>query len=199
MPNITFLDWPSIQVWYYIMLIGAALAVMVMRNLLRTRFGRAWLALARDEIAAEVLGVNVRLQKVTAFGLTSLMIGIQGALFAYYLGVVSTDSYTFDLAVSYIAMVIIGGHASTGGSILGAIFVTAIPYIVTAMAVFVPDQMVTLLTTRLFDIETIVYGASIVVFLVVEPRGLIYLWNRAANYFRLWPLAQDVAAVTADD
>ena len=67
------------------------------------------------------------------------------------------------------------------------------------MAVFVPDQMVTLLTTRLFDIETIVYGASIVVFLVVEPRGLIYLWNRAANYFRLWPLAQDVAAVTADD
>lgn len=199
MPNITFLDWPSIQVWYYIMLIAAALSVMVMHNLLRTRYGRAWLAVARDEIAAEVLGVNVRLQKVLAFGLTSLIIGVQGALFAYYLGVVSTDSYTFDLAVSYIAMVIIGGHASTGGSILGAIFVTAIPYVVTALAAFLPEQTVTLLTTRLFDIETIVYGTSIVIFLVVEPRGLIYLWNRAFSYFKVWPLGQDVSAISADD
>ena len=199
MPRVRIGDMPNINVWYYLMLAAAVASVLIMRNLLKTRYGRAWQALARDEIAAEVLGTNVRFQKVVVFGFTSMLIGFQGALFAYYLGVVSSDSFTFDTAVSYVAMVIIGGHASVGGSVLGAAFVVAIPYIVTQISTVVPDQWVTILTTRLFDIETIVYGVSIVVFLIVEPRGLIYLWNRAVGYFSAWPLSQQMAGAVLED
>lgn len=199
MPAVTAGNLPSTEVWFYVMVVAAALSILVMRNLLRTRYGRAWLALARDEIAAEVLGINVRVQKITVFGLTSMIIGLQGALFAYYLGVVTTDSYSFDVAVSYVAMVIIGGRASTGGSVLGAMFVVAIPYVVTSLAAFVPTEWAMVLATRLFALETIVYGASIVIFLTVEPRGLIYLWNRTIGYFRSWPLSQNIALSTTGD
>jgi branched-chain amino acid transport system permease protein len=199
MPSVSLADHPSIYSWFYIVTLVAVLSVVVMQNLLKTRYGRAWVALARDEIAAEVLGVDVRRQKVIVFGFTSFLIGLQGALFGYYLGVVSTDSYTFDLAVAYVAMVIIGGHASPGGSVLGAIFVTAIPYVVTAGAAYLPESLVHVLTTRLFDIETIIYGAAIVLFLVVEPRGLIYLWTRAVRYFSTWPLSHDVVASGIDE
>ena len=166
------------QSWFYISFAVAAVTVLVMHNLLRSRYGRAWSALARDEVAARTLGVNLFRQKLSVFVLSAFLIGIQGALYAYYVGVVSSDQFTFDLAVSYVAMVVIGGLGSVTGSVLGAIFVTGLPYLVTALSNQLPGSIVSSLTTRLYAFETLLYGVAIVGFIVFEPRGLVDICHR---------------------
>jgi branched-chain amino acid transport system permease protein len=166
------------QSWYFVIMFCAVATIVMMRNLLRTRFGRAWASLARDEVASSVLGVNVRSQKVAVFGFTSFLIGIQGALFGYYIGVVSVDPFTFELAVSYAAMIVIGGLGSTKGSVLGAVFVVGLPYAVTWLGGFLPADIAATVSSRLFDFESVLYGLAIVVFLVFEPSGLAGLLSR---------------------
>jgi branched-chain amino acid transport system permease protein len=190
MPRFSIGGLTSDHTWYYVVLGTAVLAIFVSRNLVRLRFGRAWFALARDEIAASVLGVNVRRQKIVVFGFTSFMIGIEGALFGYYIGVVSVDPFTFDLAVSYVAMIVIGGQGRTAGSVLGAIFVVGLPYAVTSLAGHLPASTAQSLERDLFNLQGVIYGAAIVLFLVLEPRGLIYLWDRMKASANLWPLSR---------
>jgi branched-chain amino acid transport system permease protein len=193
MPRVAFGDLSQVQGWYYIILLATVLAVIAMRNLLRTRFGRAWAAIARDELGAAVMGVDVRRQKILVFGFTSLVIGIQGGLFGYYVGVVSIDPFNFDLAISFVAMIVIGGLGSTAGSVLGAVFVVGLPYAVTAGAeAILPPATARALTSRLFDFETVLYGLAIVVFLVWERRGLIFVWDRFLASVRTWPLSRPV-------
>ena len=194
MPRVVIGPLTNVQTWYCIITLCAALSIIVLRNLIRTRYGRAWAAIARDEVGAAVLGVRVRREKIKVFSLTSVIIGIQGALFGYYVGVVSIDPFTFDLAVSFIAMIVIGGLGSAGGTILGAFFVVGLPYALTSLSQQLPTSLAALLTARLFDLETIVYGLAIVIFLVWERRGLIHAWHRLASGFATWPLARPIKA-----
>jgi branched-chain amino acid transport system permease protein len=190
MPSVRVPLLTNVQTWYYVIVAAAAISVLIMRNLRRTRFGRAWASIALDETGAAVLGVRVRLEKVRVFGFTSVMIGIQGALFGYYVGVVSIDPFSFDYAITFIAMIVIGGLASEGGTILGALFVVGLPYALTSLAQALPPTVAAGLTSRLFDLETIVYGLAIIVFLVWERRGLIHAWQRLANAVETWPLGR---------
>jgi branched-chain amino acid transport system permease protein len=190
MPRLSIGGLTSDHSWYFVVMGTALLCVFVMRNLVRLRYGRAWFALARDEIAASVLGVNVRQQKILVFGVTSFMIGIQGALFGYYIGVVSVDPFTFDLAVSYVAMIVIGGQGRTAGSVLGAVFVVGLPYAVTQLSGYLPSSTAQSLQRDLFNLQGVIYGAAIVLFLVLEPRGLIYIWDRIKTSVGLWPLSR---------
>jgi branched-chain amino acid transport system permease protein len=190
MPSVKILGLTNVRTWYYVIILAAVLSVLIMQNLLRTRYGRAWAAIARDETGAAVLGVRVRREKVLVFGFTSLMIGIQGALFGYYVGVVNIDPFNFDLAVTFIAMIVIGGLGSSGGTVFGALFVVGLPYALTTLAQQLPTGAAAGLTSRLFDLETVVYGLAIVIFLVWERRGLIHMWQRVATGLATWPLAK---------
>ncbi len=192
MPRVKIGTLTQTETWYFIIVLSAIASVVIMRNIVRTRFGRAWAAIARDELGATVLGVNVRRQKIAVFGLTSLMIGIQGGMFAYYIGVVSIDPFNFDLAVSYVAMIVIGGIASPAGTVLGAFFVVGLPYAVTYVAAYLPTSLAQQMSSRLFDFEAVIYGLAIVIFMVWERRGLIVLWYRLAAALRTWPLARRV-------
>jgi ABC-type branched-subunit amino acid transport system ATPase component/ABC-type branched-subunit amino acid transport system permease subunit len=177
-PPITFPGLTLQQGWYYIAGVVALVTGLVMRNLLRSKFGRAWFSMARDEVASRALGVNLFKQKLAVFGLSSFLLGIEGALLGYYIGVVSSDQFTFDLAVSYVAMVVVGGLGSVAGSVLGAIFVIGLPYLVTWLTNLLPVAVATVLSTRIFALESLLYGVAIVGFIVFEPRGLIYIWRR---------------------
>lgn len=169
------------QGWFYILFVVAAVTVLVMHNLLRSRYGRAWFALARDEVAARTLGVNLFRQKLAVFAVSAFLIGIQGALYAYYVGVVSSDQFTFDLAVSYVAMAVIGGLGSVAGSVLGAIFVTGLPYLVTEVFDILPSGVASAMTTRLYSFETLLYGVAVIGFIVYEPRGLVDILHRISG------------------
>lgn len=171
--------------WYYALLGVAVLSTLFCLNLVRTRPGRAWMAIRDRDIAAAVTGVNVTLYKLLAFVISSGLTAFSGALWAYYTGFVSVEAFSFFMTIEYIAMIIIGGMGSIQGSILGALFVTVFPYAVDGAINLlpVPDRM----QTHLFAVKFGAFGLLMALFLILEPRGLVSIWSRVRTYFDLWP------------
>jgi branched-chain amino acid transport system permease protein len=171
------------KLWYWLFVPPAILCVIAMRNLLRTQLGRQWSMIRVHDDAAALLGVNVARSKLTAFTLSSMVIAVQGCLYAYYVGVVTADLFTFNLAVSYVAMIIVGGEGSAIGSVLGAAFVTAIPFAVD-QAVGLFPQAPTALLSDVFSIQLLLFGLLIVAFVLFEPRGLVGIGDRTVRWWR---------------
>jgi branched-chain amino acid transport system permease protein len=184
--------------WYF--LIGAITVLIVIsaNNLTRTKVGRAWVAIRDRDIAASIIGVDVARYRLLAFAFTSAIFGIVGCLQAFYLGNVAADGFTLDLAISFIAMIIIGGMGSTAGSILGAILVSQLSYVIQAIA----DQLQTIdpnlgnLSLGLFSLQSAAFGLVIMVFLIFEPKGLIAIWGRLHQRWRLWPYSRAGSTTT---
>ena len=173
------------RVWYFVLLAAAAASLFVCINLLRSRSGRAWRALHAREAVAEALGINVVGYKLLAFVISSGMTSVAGCLFAYYRGFVSVEAFDLFLSIQYVAMIIIGGMGSLLGAILGAAFVTLFPYIIERLLQLLPN--VEQLAGDIFAINYAAFGAVMVLFLVLEPLGLVGIWRRLQNYFLLWP------------
>ena len=172
--------------WYYALTAIAGLVLILSVNLQRSRAGRAWMAIRDREIAAESVGIDVARYKVLAFVWSSALTSVAGALFAYQRAFVSVEAFGFFLAIEYIAMVIIGGLGSALGAVLGAVFVTLLPYGIDAAvaALHVPGGA----EYYLFPLKFGAFGLLMAAFLVLEPQGLVGIWRRARNWVVLWPL-----------
>jgi branched-chain amino acid transport system permease protein len=177
--------------WYFTLLAFAAIVTMMHINLVRTRAGRAWSAIRERDIAAEIIGIPVARYKISAFVVSSVVIGLQGALMGYYLGLVTYDMFTLSVAITYVAMIIIGGLGSHVGAIYGAAFVTAIPYLLPRLADQLPTSLATHLQSSIFNVQTFLYGLLVVLFLLFEPKGLAEITRRARQYFVLWPFSRE--------
>ncbi len=171
--------------WYYVLLAAAVGSIAVAINLLRTQPGRAWMALRDRDIAAEALGIHVAYYKLLAFMVSSGLTALAGALIAYFSNVVTSDEYTLELAVSYLAMIIVGGLGSVLGSVLGAAFITLLPHLIDKAFAVLPRP--SFIGTQVFSLQIAVLGIVILLFLVFEPRGLVEIWRRIRVYFDLWP------------
>ena len=170
--------------WYYLLLVVAALAVLIALNLLRSFVGRRWIAVAEHDVASAALGVRVIGAKLSVFVVTSAMTSCAGALAGYYLTTVSFETYSLDLAITYLAMIIVGGIASVLGSVLGAVLITFLPYVLDKL-LDVFGLGVSL--TALAGLHEVLYGGLIVVFLLFEPRGLAEVWRRLRTAGADWP------------
>lgn len=163
--------------WTYLIWIVSALSCLAIANLMRGRYGRAWRMIRDGEIAAESVGIHVTGYKLLAFVLSSALISLQGVIFAYYYGSVQVEGFTLDVALQYVAMIIVGGMGALAGSYLGAVFVVAVPYFVQLWlsepieSAFGPGSM--------RDIQSIFYGACIVGFLLLEPKGIHEILTKA--------------------
>jgi len=155
------------------------------RNLTRGAIGRSWMATRDMDVAAEVIGIRPMMAKLSAFAVSSFIVGVAGALWAFiYLG--SWEPLAFDVNRSFqlLFMVIIGGLGSILGSFLGAAFIVILPLMLNQM----PGWLgIPLSTAMISHIEFMVFGALIVFFLIVEPRGLARLWAIGKEKLRLWP------------
>ena len=171
--------------WYFVLLIAAALSLIVCINLLRSRSGRAWRAVHAREPVAEALGINIAGYKLLAFIISSCMTSVAGCLFAYYRGFVSIEAFDLFLSIQYVAMIIIGGMGSLLGALLGAAFVTLFPYAIEDLLGLLPD--VQKLAGDIFAVNYAAFGVVMILFLVLEPLGLVGVWRRMQNYFLLWP------------
>ena len=155
------------------------------RNLTRGSLGRKWMAIRDMDIAAEIIGVNPLMAKLTAFGVSSFYVGVAGALlFSVYLGAVEVGE-VFGIQKSFLVlfMIIIGGLGSIFGSLAGAAFMVLLP-------VLLKNIMVGQLgwaTDIAAHFEFLIIGALIVFFLIVEPHGLAQLWRIIKEKLRLWP------------
>jgi branched-chain amino acid transport system permease protein len=145
---------------------------------------------------AEILGVNVKRVKLTAFVFTSLIIGVQGALYAYYTGAIQGDDFTLNLTISYIAIVIIGGQGSVLGTVFGSIVVVGLPLFLqnlsTSLPTFPGSDLV--FGSNIFNTENVIYGALIMIFVLFSPYGLARIVTRMAEYVRSWPYSRSRAA-----
>ena len=173
------------RAWYFVLLIAAAATLMACANLLRSRTGRAWRAIRAHETVAEALGIGIAAYKLLAFVISSAMASVAGALFAYYRGFVSVEAFSLFLSIQYVAMIIIGGMGSLLGALLGALFVTLLPYALEALLLKLPRAQS--YAGALFAINYSAFGVVMILFLIFEPLGLVGVWRRLQNYFLLWP------------
>src|ERR1700719_1899314 len=112
---------------YLFLMFFVVLALVATLNLVRSRIGRAFIAIRDQDIAAEIIGINIFRYKLYAFAISSFFAGVTGALESYYLGIANYEQFQIDVSIDYLAMVIIGGLGSGAGSVLGAIFVARVP------------------------------------------------------------------------
>ena len=173
------------RAWYFILGLAAAATLILCLNLLRSGTGRAWAAIRANETVAEALGIGVAAHKLLAFVISSSLTALAGALFAYYRGFVSVEAFSLFLSIQYVAMIIIGGMGSLLGAILGAIFVTLFPYAIEAGLRALPGAQ--RYAGSLFAVNYAAFGFVMILFLVLEPLGLVGIWRRIQSYFLLWP------------
>ena len=176
---------------YYFLLLFVVLAIVGTMNLVRSRVGRAFIAIRDQDIAAEIIGINIFRYKLLAFAISSFYAGVTGVLYTYFLGIANYEQFQIGVSIDYLAMIIIGGLGSVLGSILGAMFVTLLPIVIRYTmeafgGVFFSQATVLNLIPNL---RLVLFGALIIAFLIVEPEGLNRLWRNIRSYFRVWPFA----------
>src|SRR5216110_1422505 len=176
---------------YFFLLVFVVISLVGTLNLVRSRVGRAFIAIRDHDIAAEIIGINIFRYKLLAFAISSFYAGVTGVLYTYYLGIANYEQFQITVSIDYLAMIIIGGLGSVLGAIFGAIFVTLLPivirYAMEALGGLVFSQASVL--NIIPNLRLILFGTLIVFFLVVEPEGLNRLWRNIRNYFRVWPFA----------
>lgn len=176
---------------YFVLLVFAILAVVFAENLMRSRVGRAFVAVRDRDIAAEIMGINLFNYKLRAFAVAAFYAGVAGALWTLFYKGVSYEQFTLVTSVQLVAMIIIGGLGSIPGAIFGAIFITFLPWFLREVALpFVRGINAGLgswLEPRSTFIENTLFGLIIILFLIFEAEGLYKLWRNVKNYFRLWP------------
>jgi branched-chain amino acid transport system permease protein len=172
---------------FYLIVLAVGLLTLAAKNLVRTRVGRAFVAIRDRDVAAEVIGVNLTKYKVMAFAISSFYGGVAGALYAYSTSYLHPENFTLLLSIEYIAMIIVGGLGSMLGSILGAVFLTVVPDIIKGIADLL-GQLIPSLHAR-YDEEWNIaaFGLLIMLFLIVEPTGLNGIWVRIKTSFKNWP------------
>jgi branched-chain amino acid transport system permease protein len=174
--------------WYFVLLAASLGTVLFSLNLLRSKTGRAWRAIHGREAVAEALGINVHWAKLSAFVVSCTLTSIAGCLFAYYRGFVSAEAFSLFLTIQYVATVIIGGMGSILGALLGTVFVVLFPYAIEALmsALGLAER----LSSVIFALNYAAFGLAMILFLVLEPQGLVGIWRRVQGWFLLWPFKQ---------
>jgi len=164
------------QQYFLLILLVLVLAMLFVGNVVRSRAGRAFRAVRDNEVGASIMGINLFEAKMGAFILSSFLAGIAGALFASYNSYVTPAYWDLTLAIQFVAAIIIGGIASTWGSILGAAFVFGFPQVIDHFSLLPPPTGSGGLSSG--DLNTLIYGLLIILFLLFEPGGIIGLARR---------------------
>ena len=159
------------------------------KNLVRGAIGREWMAIRDMDVAAAVIGIRPMYAKLSAFAVSSFIIGVAGALWAFfYLGAWEPGAFSVDLSFKLLFMVIIGGLGSIMGSFFGAAFIVVLPIALNQFLPFLAGLIGRdISTTAASHAELMIFGGLIVWFLIVEPHGLAKLWSTAKQKLRLWP------------
>ncbi len=187
-PRIGSFKFETEKDFYWITLFFVILSVGYARNLVRSRMGRAFVAIRDRDLSAEIIGINLLQYKLSAFAISSFLAGITGALWVSFLKVITPEHFPFILSIQFLAMIIIGGLGSILGSIFGAVFMTIVPELLNYIAGVVKMQAPGY-EEIFIPMKEVIFGGLIILFLVFESRGLAEIWNRIKSFFRLWPFS----------
>ncbi|MCX7982056.1 MAG: branched-chain amino acid ABC transporter permease [Syntrophales bacterium] len=176
--------------FYFIAFIFLFFFLWMAVNLMRTRYGRAFIAIRDNDRAAEGMGIPIFPYKLLSFAVSSFYAGVAGALWAFFTMTITTEPFNLGLSVEFIAMVIIGGMGNMSGAIFGTVFISLLNEGLRLMADI-------LINARIFDqaaltmapLKEFAFGLAIVLFILIEPRGLAEVWRIVRSNFRLWPFS----------
>jgi branched-chain amino acid transport system permease protein len=172
--------------YFYLVMIIACLATFAAINIVRTRAGRAFIAIRDNELAAEVMGVNLWAYKLLAFFIGCVFAGVAGSLVVHYYAFASPTQFPFMDSVWYLGMLIVGGMGSTTGAILGTVSLKILDELVTIVG---PILSAVVAAQAAASLGLIMRGLILILFLIFEPRGLAHQWEKIKAYFKLWPFS----------
>ena len=178
--------------YFYVVLGYLLVSYLLVTNLMRTRDGRALVAIRDHYLSAEIMGINLTKYRTLSFGLAAFFAGIAGALYAHYQLVVSNEGFGIERSILFLAMVIIGGTGSIMGTLMGTAFVVLLPesmeWISTGLKGSAIDKALSLNTNITF-LREIAIGLIIIAFLMFEPDGLAHRWRQIKTYWKLYPFS----------
>jgi branched-chain amino acid transport system permease protein len=172
--------------YFYLVMAFTVLSTLVANNIVRTRAGRAFVAVRDNDLAAEVMGISLWSYKLQAFFIGCVYAGVGGVLLVHYYAFASVDQFPFMDSVWYLGMLIVGGMGSTSGAIMGAISLKLLDELVTIVG---PILSAAVAAQAAASLALITRGLVIILFLIFEPRGLAHRWGIIKAYFRLWPFS----------
>jgi len=175
--------------YFYLVMVITCLATLLAKNIVRTRAGRAFIAIRDNDLAAEVMGISLWSYKLQAFFIGCVYAGVAGSLLLHYFSFASTDQFPFMDSVWYLGMLIVGGMGSTTGAIFGAVALKLLDELVTMAG---PVLSAAVAPQAAASLALISHGLVIIIFLIFEPRGLHHRWEMIKAYFRLWPFSHEV-------
>ncbi|MGD8985411.1 MAG: branched-chain amino acid ABC transporter permease [Desulfobacteraceae bacterium] len=185
-PEIAGIALKSKRSYFYLVMVFACLATYTAQNIVRTRAGRAFVAIRDNDLAAEVMGINLWSYKLQAFFIGCVYAGVAGVLLVHYFAYASAELFPFMDSVWYLGMLIVGGMGSTVGAIFGAISLKLLDELVTIVG---PILAAAVAPQAAAALGLITRGLIIILFLIFEPRGLAHRWEIIKAYFELWPFS----------
>lgn len=179
---------------YYLIMSVAVIMTVGARNLIKTRVGRALIAIRDSDIAAQTMGVNLTYYKTLAFAISAFYTGVAGGLMAFVLGFISPENFNLMLSIVFLGMVVVGGLGSIPGSIAGAVLLTYLQIrLASVQDMWLIGPWVVEISERWFNVggmanlQNIMIGLIMVLIVIFEPLGLYGFWIRTKRYWRTWP------------
>jgi branched-chain amino acid transport system permease protein len=175
---------------FYLCMGVAVLATYFSRNLQRSRFGRAFIAIRDNDLAAEIMGIALVRYKLLSFCICSMYAGLAGALYAVWMRGITVEHFDLNESVWYLGMLIVGGMGSVPGVIFGAILIRSLSLIVMYMGPLVGGFFPAATASAIeLGFGPVIFGLVVLGFLIFEPRGLARIWERFKAFYRLWPFS----------
>jgi branched-chain amino acid transport system permease protein len=178
--------------YFYVVLAYLILCYLLATNLIRSRDGRALIAVRDHYLSAEMMGINLTKYRTLSFGISSFFAGIGGALYAHYLQFVSIEGFTILFSIQFLGMIIIGGLGSIMGTLMGTAFMVVLPeameWLTSSLSGGAIDQALGL-RNNISYLREMAIGGVIVLFLIFEPDGLAHRWRQIKAYWKLYPFS----------
>jgi branched-chain amino acid transport system permease protein len=176
--------------FYWMVLIITLLVVLAYRNILRSPLGRAFAAVRDSEVSAQAMGVNVARTKATAFGISTAITGLAGALMGHYATIFNNETFNLIISITLLLMIVIGGLGTIHGAFFGAIVVTLLPQAIAMSRDFISNMFLGGGSIAIPGLESAVFGAILIFFILFEPMGIYGRWVKIRTYFALFPFAR---------
>ncbi len=174
---------------FYLILGITIIAIFAAKNIARTRVGRAFVAVRDNDLAAEVMGINIFRYKLTAFFIGCFFAGIAGSLLAHTSRTIGPEYFQFKDSILYVGMIIIGGLSTTLGPILGVLFIRLLDELISQLSPALQNAFPNILPGFTSGIAPMLFGLAIILFLIFEPRGLAHRWQLFKAAYRFWPFS----------
>lgn len=183
-------DLSNDRTFYFLIFVCFAVMTWIAVNLVRSRYGRAFIAVRDNDRAAEGMGIPIFRYKLLSFAISSFYAGFAGGLYAYYMMSITPEPFNLWLSIVFVAMIIIGGLGNIPGSVFGAIFIVVLEELLshaTEYLMNVGDSAGAAITIA--PLREFVFGLAIVLFVIFEPKGIAEIWRIVRSSFRLWPFS----------